>query len=60
LIGGFVGHDIDESTGIPAVAYAGEERPWHGLGQKLPEGEPIERWLQAARLEWRLKRLPVP
>ena len=33
--------------------------PWHGLGEKLPEGQPIEVWLKAARLEWELKRLPV-
>jgi phage/plasmid-like protein (TIGR03299 family) len=25
----------------------------------LPEGAPIETWLRAARLEWKLKRLPV-
>jgi phage/plasmid-like protein (TIGR03299 family) len=51
-------HDIDESTGKPAMAYVGE-KPWHGLGEKLPEGEPIEKWLKAARLEWELNRLPV-
>ena len=50
--------DIDRSTGKPAMAYVGEE-PWHGLGEKLPEGAPIEIWLKAARLEWRLNRLPV-
>lgn len=51
-------HDIDESTGKPAIAYVGEE-PWHGLGERLPEDQPIEVWLKAARLEWELKRLPV-
>ena len=51
-------HDIDLSTGEPAIAYVGE-KPWHGLGEKLPESTPIETWLQAARLEWELKRLPV-
>jgi phage/plasmid-like protein (TIGR03299 family) len=51
-------HEIDLSTGVPAIAYAGEE-PWHGLGEKLPKGESIEAWLKAARLEWELKRLPV-
>lgn len=51
-------HDIDFSTSKPAIAYVGE-RPWHGLGQKLPEGEPIEVWLKEAQLEWHLKRLPV-
>lgn len=51
-------HDIDQSTGKPAIAYVGE-KPWHGLGEELPGGQPIEAWLQAARLDWELKRLPV-
>lgn len=51
-------HDIDQSTGKPAIAYVGET-PWHGLGEELPGGQPIEAWLQAARLDWELKRLPV-
>lgn len=51
-------HDVDKSTGMPAIAYVGE-KPWHGLGEKLPEGQSIEVWLKAARLEWELKRLPV-
>jgi phage/plasmid-like protein (TIGR03299 family) len=51
-------HKIDTSTGKPAIAYVGET-PWHGLGEKLPEDEPIEAWLDAARLQWELKRLPV-
>jgi phage/plasmid-like protein (TIGR03299 family) len=51
-------HDIDESTGKPAIAYVGE-KPWHGLGEELPAGRPIEKWLEAARLDWELTRLPV-
>jgi phage/plasmid-like protein (TIGR03299 family) len=51
-------HEIDLSTGRPAIAYVGEE-PWHGLGEKLPEGASIDTWLRAARLEWELERLPV-
>jgi phage/plasmid-like protein (TIGR03299 family) len=51
-------HEIDQSTGSPAIAYVGEE-PWHGLGERLPADQPIELWLQAARLDWELKRLPV-
>jgi phage/plasmid-like protein (TIGR03299 family) len=51
-------HDIDQSTGKPAIAYVGD-KPWHGLGEKLPEGQPIWRWLKAARLDWELKREPV-
>jgi phage/plasmid-like protein (TIGR03299 family) len=51
-------HDIDFSTGQPAIAYIGET-PWHGLGERLEKGEPIEVWIKAARLDWELKRLPV-
>jgi phage/plasmid-like protein (TIGR03299 family) len=51
-------HEIDSSTGQPAIAYVGE-KPWHGLGEKLPDGASIDTWLRAARLEWGLKRLPV-
>lgn len=51
-------HEIDFSTGEPAIAYVGET-PWHGLGEKLCAGAPLESWLSAARLDWELKRLPV-
>ena len=34
-------HDLDESTGKPAMAYVGE-KPWHGLGQELPPGQDID------------------
>lgn len=51
-------HNLDRSTGTPAIAYVGET-PWHNLGQRLVEGQPIEVWLKAARLEWELERLPV-
>lgn len=51
-------HEIDTSTGRAAVAYVGET-PWHGLGEKLPECQPIATWLEAARLKWELERLPV-
>ena len=51
-------HDIDDSTGQPAMAYVGAE-PWHGLGEKLPAGQPIEVWKQAARLDWTIQMVPV-
>ena len=51
-------HDLDQTTGRYAHAYVGET-PWHGLGEKLPEGEPIEVWVKAAGLDWELRRLPV-
>ena len=51
-------HEIDLSTGQPAIAFVGK-KPWHGLGEELPEGQPIEKWVTAARLDWKLTRLPV-
>ena len=51
-------HDLDQSTGRPAMAYVGDT-PWHALGEQLPPDQPIETWLRAARLEWNLERLPV-
>lgn len=51
-------HDLDYSTGTPAMAYVGAV-PWHGLGEKLPEGQTIEEWGRAARLDWQIQMLPV-
>lgn len=51
-------HEIDLSKGKAAIAFVGE-KPWHELGEKLPEGASIETWLRAAQLEWELRRLPV-
>jgi phage/plasmid-like protein (TIGR03299 family) len=51
-------HDLDLSTGKPAMAYVGE-KPWHGLGEQLPPGQPIEKWVEAARLNWHIQTLPV-
>lgn len=51
-------HDIDESTGKPAMAYVGEV-PWHGLGKALPPGQDIDTWVEAAGLDWDIEMLPV-
>ncbi len=51
-------HDLDYSTGKPAMAYVGQV-PWHGLGEQLPPGQPIETWIEAARLNWHIHTLPV-
>jgi phage/plasmid-like protein (TIGR03299 family) len=51
-------HDIDHSTGKPAMAYVGEA-PWHRLGERLPPGQSIETWVEAARLDWRIQMMPV-
>ena len=51
-------HEIDTSTGLPAIAYVGDE-PWHGLGQKLLPGATIEEWTAAAGLNWGVDRAEV-
>jgi phage/plasmid-like protein (TIGR03299 family) len=42
-------------NGFAEMAYIGE-KPWHGLGQELTPGAPMEQWLTAAGMEWRIKR----
>jgi hypothetical protein len=42
-------HEIDFSTGTPAIAYVGKT-PWHGYGEKLDVGQLIEAWLKARGL----------
>jgi phage/plasmid-like protein (TIGR03299 family) len=51
-------HDIDFSTGEPAMAYVGQ-KPWHGLGEALPANQSIEEWVRAARLDWEIQMTPV-
>lgn len=51
-------HDLDITTGAPAIAYVGET-PWHGLGERLEPNQPIETWVKAAKLDWHLNMLPV-
>lgn len=51
-------HMIDQSAGINAMAYVGEE-PWHGLGQKLTAGAPLDVWRREAGLAYTVERTPV-
>jgi len=51
-------HNLDFSTGKPAMAYVGEE-PWHKLGEKLSANTSIETWIKAAGLDWQILRQPV-
>ena len=44
-------HQLDESNNRFNMAFT-KELPWHGLGQKLEEGAPIEQWIEAAGLDW--------
>jgi phage/plasmid-like protein (TIGR03299 family) len=40
------------------MAYIGAT-PWHGLGQKLPEGATIDDWKIAAGLDWFIQKRPM-
>jgi phage/plasmid-like protein (TIGR03299 family) len=51
-------HELDFSTGKPAMAYVGE-RPWHRLGNELKAGQSIDEWVKAAGLDWDIQMLPV-
>lgn len=51
-------HDLDFSKGKPAMAYVGA-KPWHGLGEELAPGQPIDVWAKAAGLDWDIQMLPV-
>jgi phage/plasmid-like protein (TIGR03299 family) len=44
--------------GFAEMAYVGQV-PWHGLGQALAAGAPIETWLTQAGLDWTVKQTPV-
>ncbi|PZN70613.1 MAG: hypothetical protein DM484_28130, partial [Candidatus Methylumidiphilus alinenensis] len=51
-------HNLDESTGKPAIAYVGDV-PWHGLGQELKKDASIEDWIKEAQLDWQILRESV-
>jgi len=35
------------------------QTPWHGLGQRLPENQPIEVWQKAAGMDWNVRESDV-
>lgn len=41
-----------------SMAYVGE-LPWHGLGQRLTEGSPIEVWAKEAGMNWKVQRSKI-
>ena len=43
---------------IETMAYAGQT-PWHGLGEHLPENQPLEVWAEAAGMNWQIQESPV-
>lgn len=51
-------HELDFSTGEAAFAYIGE-KAWHGLGNQLEAGAPIETWAKMAHMDWEIFRTAV-
>ena len=45
-------------AGKTAMAFVGET-PWHGLGQQLTQGAPLEVWTREAGFDWEAKSSPV-
>ncbi len=46
------------ANGKTEMAWVGDT-PWHGLGQELQEGAPIEQWVVAAGMDWKVARSRV-
>ncbi len=45
--------------GRAEMAYAEGVKPWHGYGNELKPGAPIEDWIKAAGMDYRIYRSPV-
>jgi phage/plasmid-like protein (TIGR03299 family) len=43
---------------VETMAYRNAE-PWHGLGTRLTEGQPLEAWLEEAGMTWSYLEAPV-
>ncbi len=43
---------------VETMAYVGE-RPWHGLGNRLALGQPIEEWKASAGMDWQINEAEV-
>lgn len=43
---------------VENMAFTGST-PWHGLGHRLPQHQPLEIWLKAAGMDWTLQESEV-
>ena len=43
---------------VEQMAYVGRT-PWHGLGNRLSEQQPLEVWMEQAGLDWSIRETPV-
>jgi phage/plasmid-like protein (TIGR03299 family) len=52
-------HEISiRANGHAEMAFVGTT-PWHGLGQRVTEGAPLEVWAQQAGMDWKALEAPV-
>ena len=53
-------HGLDFTKGRAAMAYAGNNLPWHGYGESMPEGEnwSLDTWLEKAGANFEV--VPIP
>ncbi len=51
-------HELTMRGKKAEMAYVGET-PWHGLGQRLTVGAPIETWITEAGMDWKIQRSKV-
>ena len=52
-------HDLTmRPDGFVEMAWTGQT-PWHGLGQQLPAGAPMDVWCQQAGLDWSIRSADV-
>lgn len=49
---------VTVSKGKAEMAYVGE-KPWHGLGQSLTPGMPLEVWSREAGMNWKVQRSKI-
>lgn len=50
-------HEIEFVDGVAQMAYVGQV-PWHGLGKEVPADLTPEQMLEAAGLNWEVKKFP--
>lgn len=51
-------HELEMVGEDAAMAYAGEV-PWHGLGTRVPADVSPEQMLEAAKLDWTVRKIPA-
>lgn len=52
-------HELTQrADGKTEMAYVGDV-PWHGLGQKLQAGASMATWVEAAGMDWTVRKTPI-